>query len=180
MIPFEKIAAKAESLRERANALSIPINLERMLSYLRVEIDERPLEDEFSGVLISGKKPAVVVVNSLHSQTRRRFTVAHELGHYVLHSRKKDGLPVFIDKTEVYFRSNAHDQENYDSIKEMEANAFAAEILMPKQLLKEYIKENDLDISKKLGIQALAQEFEVSQQAMEYRLRNTGLIIQMG
>ena len=180
MILFQKIAAKAESLLKQADAFRIPINLQKVLSHLQLKIDERPLEKEFSGLLILGKKPAVVVVNSLHSSTRKRFTIAHELGHYILHRRKKDALPVFIDKSEVYFRSNAHEKNDYDSLKEMEANAFAAEILMPKQLLKAYIEENGLDISKKAGIQALAQEFEVSQQAMEYRLRNTGLIMHMG
>ena len=180
MIPFERIETKAESLLKKADAFFTPTNLIQILEYLGLKLDERPLEDEYSGLLILGKKPAVVVINSRHSKARKRFTIAHEVGHYVLHkSVEKETYPVFVDKVKVYFRNNNDEGEYYDHGKEMEANAFAAEILMPKRLLKEYIEENDLDISKKSGIKTLATEFEVSQQAMEYRLKNTGLIMDM-
>ena len=61
---------------------------------------------------------------------------------------------------------------------ELEANAFAAGLLMPEVLLDEYLeKHSHLDLEKPTDIKALAEEFEVSRPAMEYRLKNLGFVL---
>lgn len=70
-----------------------------------------------------------IVVNSKEPIVRRRFSIAHEIGHWVLHTRTRNGKVAFISTT------------RQDRI-EAEANAFAGAILMPKKLLYKYLLKN--------------------------------------
>lgn len=100
----------------------------------------------------------VIEVNKNHHPNRQRFTLAHELGHYALqHGNKTDTL----------YRDSDMDS-NPD---EVEANAFAAEILMPASAIRHLVFNKGVTT-----IQDLAQQLWVSEQAMLYRLKNLGLI----
>jgi Zn-dependent peptidase ImmA (M78 family) len=59
---------------------------------------------------------------------------------------------------------------------EKEANYFAANILMPENIVKDYIEKNDIDFYEDLDIQKMAKAFGVSSSAMTYRLINLGVI----
>lgn len=132
-------------------------------------------EDDISGILYRKGKHTIIGINSVHSETRRRFSIAHELGHLALHHKK-----LFIDKVvRVDFRdrtsSLAINQE------EIAANAFAAELLMPRDFIIEEIKrklsKRSSRLTKEKLINDLAKTFKVSSQAMEYRLNNLGILI---
>ena len=144
-----------------------------MATHLKLIVKEKMLEDEYSGFLAVKEK--TIVVNARHAPVRRRFTVAHEIGHYQLHRREDANRPVFIDRT-VYFRKEGTEGTDYKM--EMEANAYAAGLLMPEVLLDEYLgKHPHLDLSRNDDIKTLADEFGVSRPAMEYRLKNLGFIL---
>lgn len=89
--------------------------------------------------------------------TRKRFTLAHEIGHYVLGHG-----PAFRDSDLVF------DTFNYD-MREVEANIFAAELLMPEKAVEYLIEEENI-----YSPAELASIFDVSLQAMNIRLRNLG------
>jgi len=72
--------------------------------------------------------------NSFESEVRQRFTLAHELGHFILHSDNKDDY-LFVDNAKVMFRTNKTSNQDYR--REREANIFAASILMPQSLIKD-------------------------------------------
>ena len=170
---YESIEKKASHLLEQAGALAQPVDLGRVLNYLNLELETKTMESEYSGFLVVDK--GVIVVNSRHAAVRRRFTVAHEIGHYHLHGKRKDASNVFIDRT-VYFRD---DTSTTDRESEMEANAYAARLLMPRALLKRYFEAHpSVDLSQLDDIKLLADEFRVSRDAMRYRLQNLGLILQ--
>jgi Zn-dependent peptidase ImmA (M78 family) len=100
-------------------------------------------------------------VNSQQAPVRQRFSVAHELGHFVLHHRDQHfidyGVPAAVDgKTPGY---------NWEH--ERGANRFAAELLMPADLVRSDAKTTSLT--------RLARRYEVSQEAMGFRLANLGL-----
>ncbi len=109
---------------------------------------------------------------------RRRFTIAHEIGHFCLHlSETKTG---FIDTKMTMSRS-----ESYWDVYESQANSFAAELLMPEQLVKSegskivgaYLKREQKEkMPIPPFIDALARVLNVSNVAMEYRLRNMSII----
>ena len=170
---FKGIDEKAEKLLEKSNALATPVDLRQVLEYLKITALEKDLEKEYSGFLAIKEK--TIVVNSRHAPVRRRFTLAHEIGHYQLHRRERDNMPAFIDRT-VYFRKDNSNSAGHRM--EMEANAYAAGLLMPETLLDQYLEKHpQLGLEKAADIKMLAEEFEVSRPAMEYRLKNLGFIL---
>ena len=183
MIPVnETIDRKARDMLKKANALAQPVDLKRILGELKLELRVRPMEEEYSGFLAVDKR--VIVANKLHPPVRRRFTIAHEIGHYDLHRRNQDTANVFIDRTayfhneqEVYFRGDQLGVADYRM--EVEANAYAAGLLMPRELLEQYLNQHSdkINLSKSESIRVLAEEFEVSRLAMGYRLHNLGFIV---
>jgi Zn-dependent peptidase ImmA (M78 family) len=131
-----------------------------------------PFDGEVSGLIYRQKAERPVIgVNSLHSLTRQRFTIAHELAHLVLHKDEElhvdEQYPIrFRDKTS----SKAVDRT------EIEANQFAAELLMPYDFLVAEINQLRDGISADEGIRLLAEKFIVSEQAMTFRLSGLGLL----
>lgn len=100
------------------------------------------------------------VIFNLRGQTlttvvRRRFTAAHEIAHFILH-RNKIGDSISDDE---WYRSGLSNPE------EVEANRFAARLLMPDHLLKQCAPVWNFD----KGV--LAKLFEVSEEAMAIRLK---------
>jgi Zn-dependent peptidase ImmA (M78 family) len=147
-----------------------PIHVDGIADQLSVSLRYEPLEGGLSGVLFrdhGGRQ--VIGVNSSHAQVRQRFTIAHELGHLRLHEDALyvDGLVRRDDKS-----SLALDYQ------EIEANAFAAELLMPRKLvlreLGNTVPEGAVADPTKL-LRRLARQFDVSEQAMEFRLVNLGV-----
>lgn len=169
---FKRIDEKAMKLLQQSEALALPVNLNRVVECLGLSLNEKPLENEYSGFLAVKEK--TIVVNLRHPPVRRRFTIAHEIGHYQLHRRNED-IPVFIDRA-VYHRKES--VAGVDYLMEMQANAYAAGLLMPEALLDEYLEDHPaLDLEKPADIKTLAEEFEVSRPAMEFRLINLGFVL---
>ena len=85
-------------------------------------------------ILLKDAQKCVIGINSAHPKTRQRFSIAHEIGHLVLHDKKE----LFIDKV---VRVNFRDAKSSMAIdhNEIEANQFAAELLMPRELVRQQI-----------------------------------------
>jgi Zn-dependent peptidase ImmA (M78 family) len=148
----------------------LPIPVDKIAEDLGVSLRYEPLESGLSGVLFRDQQGRQVIgVNSLHAPVRQRFTIAHELAHLRLHEDALyvDGLVRRDDKS-----SLALDPQ------EIEANSFAAELLMPRKLvlreLANRVPEGAVADPAKL-LKRLAREFGVSEQAMEFRLVNLGV-----
>ncbi|HTQ40238.1 MAG TPA: ImmA/IrrE family metallo-endopeptidase [Pirellulales bacterium] len=116
-----------------------------------------------SGFLDRRSAVPIIGVNRHHLENRQRFTIAHELGHHFLHSES-----LYFDDRVLRFR----DAESSEGINtdEMEANLFAAELLMPKEFLEDYFSNHILDINDDEAIEDLAKEYKVSPQSLMYRL----------
>ena len=95
-------------------------------------------------------------VNRFDSPQRKRFTIAHEFGHWILHK------PVFDADPELYAVLPRYSQPDVSNPFEQEANAFAAELLVPQHLLKQ---------GSGAGPATLAQLFRLTPAKMEVRLR---------
>lgn len=127
-----------------------------------------------SGLIIYNKKDDrfwIFIEESVHPN-RKRFTFAHELWHFFLHSELlKEKNKVFIDteKSYAFFKLPDIKVKEEDKPLEAEANYFAAELLMPKDVVK--------DAFNKIGnIDILSIIFKVSKEAMKNRLSNLGLL----
>jgi Zn-dependent peptidase ImmA (M78 family) len=116
-------------------------------------------EDDLSGMIrrdkqLGGKSGFAIFVNGKHADVRRRFTIAHEIGHYVLHkSLIGDGIT-----DDALYRSKL------SSAIEAEANRFAADLLMPWHLINQEVAEGKNSVSE------LAAALEVSKSSMSIRL----------
>lgn len=117
----------------------------------------------------------MIGLNATHAKTRQRFTIAHEIGHLHLHQ----GRPMFVDRSVRIDRRDANAALGLDR-EEIEANSFAAALLMPQEMILAAVTQ----LSPHRGatgteetIRRLASRFDVSPQAMEYRLANLGLVV---
>ena len=139
-----------------------PINVSELAARLGIKVQLENFPNDVSGALYRGKDKSVIAVNARHGESRQRFTIAHELGHFMLHHDS----PAHYDQERqvgLHFRAKATGTA-WDS-KEIEANRFAAELLMPRKLLIARVGDSaDFDAAQ------LAKEFEVSPEAMTYRL----------
>ena len=107
----------------------------------------------------------VIRVSRYEARERQRFTIAHELAHFLLHRDIIDTSPDGI-RDNVLYRSGAPEHTEY------EANRLAAEIIMPAALIKEVLNRNFNGVVTEETIEILAERFQVSKVAMEIRLEN--------
>lgn len=149
----------------------IPVDVEALAKAHGVTVVEHELEDSVSGVLMIKDSRGIIVVNGGHHPNRRRFSIAHELGHYLLHP---DAGSVFVDRSPVFFR----DRESSEGIKqhEIDANAFAAELLMPEKDLIAQLNDRPIDAFDEVSVHRLAARFGVSAQALTIRLTRLDLV----
>lgn len=150
-----------------------PVPVAELAVALGAELIYEPFDGDVSGLLIRNEDESVVIgVNAQHHQNRQRFTIAHEIGHLLLHR----GDPLFIDKqVRIEFRDERASLAN--DPKEIAANRFAAELLMPRDVLHyeaDQFLSSRADPDSEIVVSALAKKFAVSQQAMQFRLTNLG------
>lgn len=158
---IEVIEAKAEdTLRDIfGEKVSLPIDLGRIANAYGISLKETSFsEDDVLGLLDRELK-TIFVAKELRLP-KMSFTVAHELGHYMLHRDKEK---------DVYLRLDAVNLDIQDNVEELEANQFAASVLMPRALVTKYW-ETIKDVDQLCAI------FGVSKSAMYYRLRTLKLI----
>jgi len=159
----------ARSLRERLKLMAIPVPVERIAKSLRAEIRLTPLDDELSGMIFMKGTLPVIGVNALHHPNRQRFTIAHEIGHLEMHRHLIDGK-VHVDKAFQVLRRDNASSTGTDAL-EIAANQFAAELLVPEDILVSLIGNRIIDIDDDRPIEELARKFKVSKKAMEYRVQ---------
>lgn len=161
---FALAKQEADRLLLRAGARTPrDINPERFAQDLfDAEVQYEAFEGDMAGVLIREPDcPPVIGVEAGATTGRKRFTIAHELGHLILHNE-----PYHVD-TKFYLRNAMSSRA--ESAMEIEANQFAANLLMPSWMLKNSLEEyGNVDVEE-LAV-TLADEYSVSVQAMTLRL----------
>jgi len=155
-IPVDELAEEAEGLdvQEHPDLSTLP------------GVPPELAATTLSGLLFPiDKRIWVAALEAARSSGRRRFTIAHEIGHWRLHHRgQARGRAVFCRPDEVDGGQGAAKKV------EAEANRFAAALLMPGHLLRVEAEECRLNVG------LLARRFEVSQAAMHVRLTALDLL----
>ncbi|WP_439472056.1 ImmA/IrrE family metallo-endopeptidase [Brevundimonas sp.] len=142
--------------------------VEKIIRARGIVLQHAPLADDLSGMAYIRDGVGMIGVNALHHPNRQRFTLAHEFGHHELHAD--------ILTTEVHvdrgFRVLKRDQLTSEGVdwREIEANAFAAELLMPRFLLETMMDAGGFDLEDDEKVEALARRFRVSASALRFRL----------
>ena len=147
---------------------SVPVDPVILANKLGVKVNNAKFVDDSWAAMISKRDDAIrIFVEQSDPPYRKRFSIAHELGHHFLHL-PQDGE--IVDKRADMFRQRAPAEEaiSPERLREIQANWFAAALLMPADLVR---REWELNSNlKKLAIQ-----FNVSEEAMGYRLDSLGL-----
>ena len=158
----------AEQVLVQAKINTPPVNVLSIVRSRDIKLRFGPLPNDLSGFLVHENGEALIGVNTLHTKARQRFTLAHELGHYLLHPSDN-----FVDRKFILFR-NARSSQAVDS-REIEANEFAAALLMPERFLQKLLKGETVDLEDEERVSQLAKTFGVSNQALIFRLINLHL-----
>lgn len=152
----------------RKYAVTPPVNVKAIITEIGITYVEKPLGAGESGYIEYDGWNCVIAVNENEGPQRKRFTAAHELGHFLLHRdllRKHKHLDRLFDEA-----AARNEADPLSHRHELQANQFAARLLMPKATL---VTELDRGVDTIAG---LARRFDVSRLAMEFRLRNLGLL----
>jgi len=167
---MDQIRSMVRQLLAKAKIDAPPVEVEKVAKQQKVKVKFAQLEGNISGLLFRKQGRAVIGVNALHPAVRQRFTLAHELGHLLLGHRGD----FFLDRM-VFFR-DTKSKEGSD-INEIEANRFAAELLMPAEMLREELRRVQDESDEEEIVGELAKSFQVSTQAMTIRLQALRLIL---
>tara|TARA_R110001583_G_scaffold178502_1_gene334460 strand:- start:73 stop:606 length:534 start_codon:yes stop_codon:yes gene_type:complete len=171
---MRNIEQKSLSLLKEYNLDILPVDIKKVINKLKLKLACYDLGKGVSGVLVVNKGDVKIGYSLFESEERQRFTMAHELGHYILHCNDSENK-LFVDDIKVKFRRDQSTKQ--EQKEEKEANIFAASLLMPKELINtEFNKlmKDKLILSDEEIVEKLADNFKVSSIAMTYRLINLG------
>jgi Zn-dependent peptidase ImmA (M78 family) len=168
------IEKEAQDLLDSLKMNELPILVNDVAERCGATVTAFDLGENISGVLHIKNNKASIGYNPSESKVRQRFTVAHELGHFILHKNEEKDK-IYIDNENYFFplkfRSTNLKLSDQDFNEELQANAFAAALLMPIRLVQRETKNyNGFDLSDDNMITEMAKKFEVSKQAMSYRI----------
>ena len=171
-----RIRKVAKELLVRFEIQAPPVPIQRLARGCRARIVQVPGNDDndnIDGFLFRNGIEAVIGINRDRAAVRRRFTIAHELGHLLLHEQGQ----VHVDRGfRVRLRSGVSSEGTDQD--EMEANRFAAEILMPIDFLRNDLKRQEFDLADDNELRSLARRYGVSTQALAIRLNSLGYSIE--
>lgn len=169
------MSALQENAREQARIVlkdygdvNAPVPVEKIIKRRGIRMQFSPLDQELSGMALVKDGISVIGVNALHHPNRQRFTMAHELGHHIMHRPQIEGT-VHIDKGFAILLRDTLASLGTDRM-EIEANAFASELLLPKHLIEPHVDVEGFDLDDIDQLQSLAKRFKVSLSALQYRL----------
>jgi Zn-dependent peptidase ImmA (M78 family) len=164
-----EIETIARELRERFDMDTIPVRVIAIADKLGIEVRGATFRGRPTTVGMIGKRQGVMNIyfRKTDPEIRWRFTIAHELGHFVLHL--SDDLKFVDDEVNLYRLSIPQGQADSDTARrEIQANLFAASLLMPERQVRGAW-------AFKPSIGDLARAFKVSRQAMGIRVAALGL-----
>lgn len=157
---FKKAENEALNLIARQKIIFPPVNIDKIISSFGLGIELRFFPDSLSD--ISGFldiKEKSIYINFKDSPQRQNFTKAHELGHWLLHRQ--------LFETNPKLQHMLRRENKNDTPEEKEANCFAANLLIPPQMLKRAVIEFPW-----ANVEVLAKIFNVSKSYMAHRITN--------
>ena len=125
----------------------MPVPIHHVAERLNLTLEATALGDKVSGMLVVQGNEGSIGYNSAHARVRQRFTISHEIAHYLLHARRSGKAQLFIDK-QITYRRDEQSSTGMDS-DEIEANKLGAALLMPRDLVQQEVRAQDLDLDDK-------------------------------
>ncbi|ANE53137.1 ImmA/IrrE family metallo-endopeptidase [Flavisolibacter tropicus] len=138
------------------------LTLDEIASALGAHLRYTKLEGSEGRILISGNSAIITVNENITNEGKKNFVLAHEIGHYVMH---RNVQPLYSDTQQTlsdWFKNGPQ---------ELEANAFAAELLMPTGIFTQKVRKKKLSLDL---IQEVAAYFQVSMTAAFLKYKELG------
>ncbi len=156
----ERSRYHAKSLLNNLGMIKTPIDPYGIAKALNVEVREDDCEGYAGMLLVVDGDALISIKSSIREYSKKRFTVAHEIGHF--------SVPGHITPMQFIFQCTDDDLNNFgrQKVKESEANEFAAELLMPEEIFRKKLRIHDLSYEL---IQDLTADFETSLTATSIR-----------
>ena len=145
-----------------------PVPVDRIIKARNIVLHYAPLAEDLSGMAYIKDGVSIIGVNALHHPNRQRFSAAHELAHHILHVAEISAA-VHVDKGFRVLHRDEVSAQGTDPL-EIDANAFASELLMPRHFLLEAVEGAGIDLDDEVAVENLAKRFKVSVAAMRNRL----------
>jgi hypothetical protein len=179
MAGIARATKMAKQVLVEARVKSVPVRIEH-IAKRHAHVVRKVLPPDVSGMLVPLTAEAsefqwAIVVNQENAEVRQRFTIAHELGHLLLH---RYTTPHADAGYKVRFRDQT---SSAGSVREeVEANQFAAELLMPEDLILahlgnigfDYASSPETESATVRKLMRIAKKFEVSIQSLSFRIAN--------
>ena len=165
----EEIERRAVEALRKHGLFSVPVDPVVLANREGIKVHNAKFGDEsISGMVARRGANVTMLINHSDPPYRKRFSVAHELGHHFLHLV---GDAEIVTRKIDLFREcmKPEYEEDEDKRKEVEANQFAAGLLMPESLMREVYEKTG-------GLREMARVFNVSEEAMGIRLNTLGLV----
>ena len=171
----QNLEERAEKTLRDTDAYQVPVPIHLVAQRLNLTLEAATLGDKVSGLLVVQGDSARIGYNAAHARVRQRFTISHEIAHYLLHTKKTDKPQLFIDK----YLSFRRDESSSAGVEtdEVEANQLGAALLMPRGLVQHEIRNQDLNLDDGEAVELLAKRFQVSTAAMSNRLANLKMLV---
>jgi Zn-dependent peptidase ImmA (M78 family) len=165
-------AEEATKLLQHYQITIPPVPVERIAEQQGAQVIRQRSESPDSGFALRMDGRWIIGVNTQTSRLRQRFSIAHELGHLLLHEEQ-----LIVSTVQVHLRS--HVSSLGTDAQEIEANQFAAELLMPRKFVLDSVatQMSQKPLTRDELVHTLAREFDVSTDAMGYRLVNLGVLM---
>ena len=160
----------AKGLLKELSISTLPIDPYDIANQLEIEVSEDKCEGYTGMIIVVNGNALISVKMSIRELTRKRFTVAHEIGHY--------RIPGHLTKNNLFFKCTDRDLNTFweHNSKETEANEFAAELLMPEKDFRKIIRQKELtydllrDLTDKFGTSLTATSFRYVELSGNYAL----------
>lgn len=144
-------------LLEKNNIKNPPVDVEKIAAYLNIKVKRQPYnsKDDLSAMLIRDDNNVIIGVNSSHSEKRQRFSIAHEIGHFLLH----EGSKLIVDR-QIKYKVNYRDGRSSlgTDIDEIEANRFASSLLIPDLFIIEDLSRYEVHMDDEDNIEKISSE----------------------
>lgn len=164
MANFLKAKTRAEEVLKENFIIKPPVPIIELVKNYGYDVIEIKLPPNIAGFV--NIKDRVIFVNNSDSETRKAFTIAHELGHIQLHGSDLEKNP----ELGILYRRPLGRKDTDE--KEQEANCFAASLLVPQSMYKEMSRQYKDVFTEENRVELLSRLFSVSQEVMEYRLHD--------
>ena len=158
----------AENSLHQHGLYSIPVDPVVLASELGIRVNNAKFSEPSLAAMLAKRGSNIwILLDESGSPSRKRFSIAHELGHHFLHL-ESDGE--IVDRNADLFRVSeyATSEITPERRREIEANQFAAALLMPERLVRQVWPDYS-------SVSEMAKLFQVSEESMGYRIASLGL-----